>query len=102
MAASSQTATRGGRAIVFVPGRRRTGGAKRAAIKPSALRRVVRIVWVSPRHAAFALAAGLACGALASRLDSTVQPPFAAILGVAAVYPALVAVWRRVPRPVWH
>jgi hypothetical protein len=28
-----------------------------------------------------------------------ISPPYAAILGTVILYPALVAVWRRLPRP---
>ena len=79
--------------------RRRTGGARRAATKRSVLRRVGRIVWVSPRHAALALAAGIVCGALVSRVGGMISPPYAAILGTLVGYPALVTLWRRLPRP---
>jgi hypothetical protein len=57
------------------------------------------MVWVSPRHAALALATGLVCGGLAARIDGMISPPYAAILGTLVVYPALVAVWLRIPRP---
>jgi len=60
---------------------------------------MARVVWVSPRHAALALATGLVCGGLASRIDGVISPPYAAILGTLVVYPALTAVWRRMPQP---
>jgi hypothetical protein len=50
---------------------------------------------VSPRQAALALATGLVCGGLASRIDGMISPPYAAILGTLVVYPTLIAVWRR-------
>jgi xanthosine utilization system XapX-like protein len=53
------------------------------------------MVWVSPRHAALALATGLVCGIIASRIRGMISPPYAAILGTLIGYPALVAVWRR-------
>jgi hypothetical protein len=56
------------------------------------------MVWVSPRHAALALATGLVCGGLASRIGGMISPPYAAILGTLVVYPALVAIWSRLPR----
>jgi hypothetical protein len=59
-------------------------------------------VWVSPRHAALALTTGLVCGALAARIGGPIAPPYAAILGTLIGYPALVAVWRRLPRAGWH
>jgi hypothetical protein len=57
------------------------------------------MVWVSPRHLALALTTGLLCGVLSSRIGGTISPPYAAILGTLILYPALVAVWRRLPRP---
>jgi len=54
---------------------------------------------VSPRHAALPLATGLVCGGLASRIGGMISAPYAAILGTLVVYPAPVAVWRRVPVP---
>jgi len=68
--------------------------------KPSVLRRIGRIVWVPPLHAVLALTTGVACGALAARFGGIVAPPYVAIFGAAVVYPALVAVWRRMPRSV--
>jgi hypothetical protein len=59
------------------------------------------VVWVSPRHAALALATDLVCGSLASRIDGMISPPYAAILGTLVVYPTLIAVWRRMPQPRW-
>jgi len=56
------------------------------------------MVWVSPRHVALALATGLACGVLSSRISGIISPPYAAIIGTLVAYPALVAVWRRLPR----
>jgi hypothetical protein len=53
------------------------------------------MVWVSLRHAALALATGLVCGVIASRIGGMISPPYAAILGTLVGYPALVAVWRR-------
>src|SRR6266498_505417 len=79
--------------------RRRSGVSRRTTTRPSVLRRIGRIAWVSPRHAALALATGLACGALASRVDRMVSPPNAAIVGAAVFHPALITIWRRVPRP---
>jgi hypothetical protein len=75
--------------------RQRVGGARRAITKPSLLRRVGRVIWVSPRHAALALVTGLVCGSLASRIGGMISPPYAAILGTLVVYPALVAIWPR-------
>ena len=99
--ARAQTRARSGSGVAASPARRRpTGGAqRRAAIKPSVLRRVGRMVWVSPRHAALALATGLVCGVLVSRIGGMISPPYAAILGTLVGYPALVAVWRRLLRP---
>jgi hypothetical protein len=59
-------------------------------------------VWVSPRHAALALTAGLVCGALATRIAMPISPPYAAILGTLIGYPALVALRRWLPRAGWH
>jgi hypothetical protein len=42
---------------------------------------------VSPRHAALALATGLVCGVLSSRIGGMISPPYAAILGTLVVYP---------------
>jgi hypothetical protein len=70
--------------------------------KPSVIRRVARVVWVSPRHAALALATGLVCGGLASRIDGMISPSYAAILGTLVVYPTLIAMWRRMPQPEWR
>ena len=56
------------------------------------------MIWASPRHVALALATGLLCGALASRIDLLVSPPFAATLGTLIVYPALFAIWSRLPQ----
>ena len=78
--------------------RRRTGAARWVTRKPSVIRRVARVIWVSPRHAALALATGLVCGGLASRIGGMISPPFAAILGTLVVYPALVAIWSRLSR----
>ncbi|HEX4615208.1 MAG TPA: hypothetical protein VH230_04760 [Stellaceae bacterium] len=50
---------------------------------------------MSPRHAALALAIGLVCGVLVSRIGGVISPPYAAILGTLVGYPALVAVWQR-------
>ena len=98
MVAKAQTGTRSGSKIAATPARRRrTGAAPRVAKKPSMIRRVARVVWVSPRHAAFALATGLVCGGLASRIDGVISPPYAAILGTLVCYPTLVTVWRRRP-----
>src|SRR6266446_903510 len=103
MVARAQTGTRSGRVTASAPApRRRSRESRRATIRRSVLLRIGRIIWVSPRHAALALATGLACGALASRIDGMVSPPYAAILGAAVFYPALLAVWRRLPRPGWH
>jgi len=60
---------------------------------------VARVLWVSPLHGALALATGIVSGGLASRIGGMISPPYAAILGTLVVYPALVAVWRLVPRP---
>jgi hypothetical protein len=86
-------------AAAAVPARRqRVGGARRAITKPSVLRRVGQVVWVSPRHIALAFATGLVCGGLASRVGGMFSPPYAAILGTLVVYPALVAIWSRLSR----
>jgi hypothetical protein len=85
-------------AAAALPQRRRSTGRRRAAKKPSLIRRVGRAVWVSPRHAALALTTGLVCGALALRTGGPISPPYAAILGTLVGYPALVVVWRRLPR----
>jgi hypothetical protein len=99
MVAKAQTGTRSGPGTATTPARRRRTGTPRAARKPSAVRRVARVLWVSPGHAALAFATGLVCGGLASRIGGVISPPYAAILGTLVVYPALVAVWRLVPRP---
>ena len=100
MVAKAQTGTRSRPSATAGPvRRRRTGGVRRVTRKPSVIRRVARVIWVSPRHAALALATGLVCGGLASRIGGMISPPYAAILRTLVVYPALVAVWRRVPRP---
>src|SRR6202795_2814824 len=99
MVAKAQTGTRSGPSTTTAPARRRRTGKGRAARKPSVIRRVARVLWVSPRHAALALATGLVCGGLASRIGGMISPPYAAILGALVGYPALVAVWLRMPRP---
>ena len=100
MVAKAQTGTRSGPNTTAARARRqRTGAARRVAKKPSVIRRVARMVWVSPRHATLALATGLVCGGLASRIDGVISPPYAAILGTVVGYPALVTVWLRTPRP---
>jgi hypothetical protein len=96
--AKAQTGAGSGPSTTTAPARRRRTGARRVARKASMIRRVARVVWVSPRHAALALATGLVCGGLASRVGGMISPPYAAILGTLVVYPALVAVWRLVPR----
>src|SRR6266853_6403548 len=98
MVAKAHTGTRRRPDTAAAPARRRTGAARRVAKKPSVIRRVARVVWVSPRHAALALATGLVCGGLASRIDGMISPPYAAILGTVVGYPALVAIWSRLPR----
>jgi hypothetical protein len=45
---------------------------------------------------------GLVCGVLSSRIGGIISPPYAAILGTLVVYPVLVAVWQRLPRPGRH
>src|SRR6266571_2323059 len=103
MVAKAATGTRSGPSTTAAPTRRRrTGGGRRITRKPSVIRRVARMAWVSPRHAALALATGLICGGLAAHIGGMISPPYAAILGTLVVYPALVAVWRRMPRPEWH
>ena len=102
MVAKAHTGTRRRPDTAAAPARRRTGAARRVAKKPSVIRRVARVVWVSPRHAALALATGLVCRGLASRIDGMIAPPYAAILGTLVVYPTLVAVWRRMPQPTWR
>jgi outer membrane lipoprotein SlyB len=57
------------------------------------------MVWVSPWHVVLALTTGLLCGVLSSRVGGGISPPYAAILGAAILYPVLVAVWQRLPRP---
>ena len=102
MVARAQRAPRNDRARFPQAGRRRVGKGRRSATQPSLLRRVGWIVWTSPRHAALALATALACGAVASRVNSVVAPPYAAILGATLLYPALIALWRRMPRAGWR
>jgi hypothetical protein len=103
MVARVTTATRSEKVIASAPARRRrTSRARWAMTKPLLLRRIGRIAWVPPLHAALALTTGVACGALAARFGGIVAPPYAAIFGAAVVYPALVAVWRRIPRRGWH
>src|ERR1700730_7741541 len=97
MVARAQTGTRSGRVTAFTPApRRRSSVSRRTTTRPSILRRIGWIIWVSPRHAALSLATGLACGVLASRIDGMVSPPYAAILGAVVFYPALLAAVRRV------
>src|SRR5207248_4961365 len=96
MAARVQAGTGSERVTASAPApRRRSRRSRRTTTRPSVLRRIGRIAWVSPRHMALALATGLACGALASRIDGMVSPPSAAILGAAVFYPALITLWRR-------
>jgi hypothetical protein len=68
------------------------------------------VIWVSPRHAALALATGLVCGGLASRIGGVISPPYARrrlmgslVNGCACRVAALVAGPRRAqdkrPRP---
>src|SRR5713226_9217556 len=103
MVAKAQIGTRSGPGTAAAPARlRRTGAARRVAKKPSVIRRVARVVWVSPRHAALALATGLVCGGLASRIGGMISPPYAAILGTLVVYPTLITIWRRMPQPGWR
>src|SRR5215471_2323090 len=102
MVARAQTAPRSDRARFTRARRRGVVKGRRCATMPSLLRRVGGIVWTSPRHAALALATSLTCGALASRVDSLVAPPYAAILGATLVYPALIAFWGRMPRLGWR
>jgi hypothetical protein len=97
--ARAQAHARGGPTAAATPSRRlRATGGRRVSKKPSVIRRVGHAVWVAPRHAALALTTGLACGAVAARIDGLISAPYAAILGTLAGYPALVAVWRRLPR----
>src|SRR6266851_7277738 len=97
--AKAQTGTKNVPSAAAAPARRqRVGRARRAATKPSVLRQVGRMVWVSPRHAALGLATGLVCGVLSSRIGGMISPPYAAILGPLVVYPVLAAVWQRLPR----
>jgi hypothetical protein len=84
------------------PRPRRARAARQVAAKPSLLSRIVRIIWISPWHAALALAIGVVCGALSSRVGGMIAPPYAAILGTLVVYPVLVAVWWRMPQPAWR
>ena len=99
MVTRAQTGTKSGPSTAgALARRRRTGGACRITRKVSLLRRVARVVWVSPRHAALALATGLVCGGLASRIDGMISPPYAAILGTVVAYPVLAAIWSRLPR----
>jgi hypothetical protein len=56
------------------------------------------MIWVSPRHAALALVTGALCGALAARIGGPIFSPYAAIVGTLVGYPALLALWRRLPR----
>src|SRR5215472_10778794 len=102
MVARPQRAPRSDRARFAQARRRRVGKGRHSATKPSLLRRVGRIVWTSPRHAALALAIALACGALASRINSLVAPPYAAILGATLLYSALITLWRRMSRVGWR
>ncbi len=103
MVAKAQTGTRSGPNTTAARARRRrTGAARRVAKKPSVIQRLARVVWVSPRHVALALATGLVCGSLASRIDGMISPPYAAILGTLVVYPTLIAVWWRMPQPRWR
>jgi hypothetical protein len=97
--AKTQTGTRSGLSTASAPAGRRPTGKRRMTRKTPVIRRVARVFWASPRHGALALATGLVCGGLASRIGGMISPPYAAILGTLLVYPALVAVWRRVLRP---
>jgi hypothetical protein len=83
--ARAQTAPRSGRATASVPGRRRrwpSAASKDKAfdLAPSWPDRLSLSAW----HAVLVLATGLTCGALASRIDPMVSPPYAALLGAAA------------------
>jgi hypothetical protein len=60
------------------------------------LRRAWRaMTWPLSGHVALALATGLACGILASRYPSAIEPPYAAILGTLVLYPTMVTAWWR-------
>lgn len=56
---------------------------------------------VTPRHIVMALATGLVCGALASRTNLLVSPPYAATIGSLILYPLLVTTWQRIARFGW-
>lgn len=71
---------------------------RRNKTKRSLLRRIARLVWVSPRHAALAFTTGLVCGAFASRGSAVIAPAYAAILGAIVLYPAMILVWQRMRR----
>jgi hypothetical protein len=100
--AKARTGTKNVPSGAAVPARQRVGGARRATTKPSVLRQVGRMVWVSPRHASLALATGLVCGVLSSRIGGMISPPYAAILGTFVVYPVVGSVWQRMLRPRRH
>ena len=52
------------------------------------------VSWPLSGHIALALATGLACGLAAAGYPDLVSPPYTAIVGTLAVYPAMVGMWR--------
>src|SRR5271154_3023924 len=74
--------------------RRRAIGTRRAVTKTSARQsRLTRSLF----HIALALATGLLCVVIASRIGGRIAPPYAATLGTLVVYPPLATMWRRLP-----
>jgi hypothetical protein len=57
------------------------------------------MTWPLSGHIALALATGLACGRATARYPNLVSPPYAAIVGTLALYPAMVAMWRHLHGP---
>src|SRR3954452_7819576 len=82
--------------------RRRPGKGRRASKRFSLIRRIGRAIWLSPLHIGLALTTGLGCGAVAARHETLISAPVAAILGTVVAYPALVAIWSRLPRVARH
>ncbi len=64
------------------------------------LQRAWRLMtWPLSGHIALALATGLACGLAAAGYPNVVSPPYAAIVGTLALYPAMVVMWRHLHGP---
>src|SRR3954468_266234 len=98
--ARAQAQARGGGHAALT--RRRSGRGRRASKRFSLIRRIGRAIWLSPLHIGLALTTGLGCGAVAARHETLISAHVAAILGPVVAYPALVAIWRRLPRVARH